>query len=92
MRIVKELKIEDLNITVFKMEQRYSLKIEWKRMEQVFKLDGREGINDLDKVLAIMDKGFIQKVKGTFQFMLDNRNERLKALQEIEDEEFPEII
>lgn len=92
MRIVKDLQIDDVHITIFKMENKFTMKLEWKRMEQVFKLDGREGMEDLDKVLAIIDKGFIQKVKGTFQFMLDNRNERLKALHEMEDEEFPEII
>ena len=92
MRIVKDLQIDDVHITIFKMEHKFTMKLEWKRMEQVFKLDGREGMEDLDKVLAIIDKGFIQKVKGTFQFMLENRNERLKALQEMEDEEFPEII
>ena len=92
MRIVKDLQIDDVHITIFKMENKFTMKLEWKRMEQVFKLDGREGMENIDKVLAIIDKGFIQKIKGTFQFMMDNRNERLKALQEMEDEEFPEII
>jgi hypothetical protein len=92
MRIVKDLQIDDVHVTIFKMEHKFTMKLEWKRMEQVFKLDGREGMENIDKVLAIIDKGFIQKIKGTFQFMMDNRNERLKALQEMEDEEFPEII
>lgn len=92
MRIIKELTIEDIHISIFKMEQKFTMKLEWKRLEQVFKLDGREGMEDLDRILAVIDKGFIQKVKGTFEFMMDNKNERLKALQEMDDEEFPEII
>ncbi|MEE9374196.1 MAG: hypothetical protein V3V00_14175 [Saprospiraceae bacterium] len=92
MRIIKELQIKDVNITIFKMEQKFTLKLEWQRMEQVFKLDGREGIEDVNNVIDVIDKEFIENVQSVFQSMLKNRNERLKALQEVEDEEFPEII
>tara|TARA_B100000497_G_C7574377_1_gene345981 strand:- start:350 stop:628 length:279 start_codon:yes stop_codon:yes gene_type:complete len=92
MRIIKELTLEDIHISIFKMEQKFTMKLEWNRMEQVFKFDSRERIEDLDHVLALIDKSFIQKIKGTFQFMQDNRNERLEAVQSLEDEEFPEII
>jgi len=92
MRIIKELTIEDINVSIFKMEQKYTLKLEWNRMEQTFKLDGRDGVEELDHVLALIDKSFIEKVRIAFKTMASNRNDRLSALQEITEEDFPEII
>ena len=74
------------------MEHKFTLKLEWKRLEQVYKLDGREGIDTLDHVLAILDKSFVSAAKETFVKMAEMKNTRLEALRSIEDEEFPEII
>ena len=92
MRIIKELTLDGIHVSIFKMEQKYTLKLEWNRLEQVLKLDARDGVEQLDHVLALIDKGFINKVKGIFEIMLENKNERLAVLHEIEGEEFSEII
>ena len=92
MRIIKEQTIEDIHITVFKTGQKHTLKLEWNRLEQVFKFDVRDGVEDLDQVLALIDKTFISKARNCFKTMMENRNDRLSVLHENSDEEFPFII
>ena len=92
MRIVKEFAIEEIQVTVFRMEQRFTMKLEWNRMEQVFKLDARDGVESLDDVLIIIDQHFIQNVREAFEIMIKNKSQRLAAIQEMTGEDFPEII
>ena len=79
-------------MAVFRMEERYTLKLEWNRLEQVFKLDARDGVENLDDVLVIIDKSFIENAREVFKIIMDNKNRRIQELQEITGEEFPEII
>jgi len=94
MRIVKELKIEDIQITIFKMENRWTMKLEWNRLEQVFKLDSRENVESLDEVLALISKEFINGAQKVFSMMSQHKGQSLLAMSELKgmDEEFPEII
>ena len=92
MRIVKEFTLGEIHVTIFKMGQKFTLKLEWNRFEQVFKLDARDGVEKLEHVMALMDKTFLEKVKSVFESMLENKNNRLSEWQEISGDEFPEII
>ena len=92
MRIVKELTIEGIHIAIFKMENRFTMKLEWNRMEQVFKLDGRENVNDLHGVLALISEEFINGTQKVFTLMSNHKNKSLLSIQEVEGEDFPEII
>ena len=92
MRIVKEFAIKDIHVTIFKMGQKYTLKLEWNRLEQVYKLDARDGIGDLDGVMTLMNESFVGKARLVFKSMSDNKNDRLSELHELRGEEFPEII
>ena len=92
MRIVKELTIEDIHVVIFKMEQKFTLKLEWNRIEQVFKLDVRDGVSSVEDVLVLIDESFIQRARSIFIEMNENKYVRLAAVQDLGGEEFPEII
>ena len=92
MRIIKELTIEDINIAIFKMENRFTMKLEWQRLEQVFKLDNRENVETVDDVLALISKEFINGAQKVFALMHDHKSQSLAAIEELGEEEFPEII
>ena len=86
------MSIEGIHVTVFKMHNRFTLKLEWNRLEQVIKLDMRDGIDDVHTLTSLIDTDFIRESQSIFEMMMKNKNRRLEKIISFKDEEFPHII
>lgn len=79
MRIVKEIPLPDLKITIFSWNNKYLLKFEQGLIEQTYKIPETEltSENDLDNLL---NEGFISKVRARFKEMQHDLQEALFLL------------
>jgi len=91
MRVIGEVPHPKYKITVFSMNERLSVKIEDKLLEQIYKFRDGTGINNTADVTALLDEAFMQKVAITFLQMGQTYFEALEARTEDEDLKF-EII
>jgi len=73
MRIIGYIDHPHLKITVFKMNNRISLKFENSGYEQTFKLGLDERLAGLDSVQKLVDPAFIEQVNAVFQQMHQTR-------------------
>lgn len=90
MRIVDEWNMGHLKLTLFVMNERFSLKIERDILEQWYKFrDGQ--VKSSSDLKALLDKGFYDKVNSIFDSMFENRSNIL--LRDVdESDEFDTII
>jgi len=82
MRIIGHIEHPTLKITVFKMNERISVKFENEGYEQTFKLGQDERLSTLEGVQQWIAGGLLEQVQTTFQHM---HHARLSAL----DRAFP---
>ncbi len=82
MRIIGQIEHPTLKITVFKMNERISLKFENEGYEQTFKLGQDDRLSTLDAVQRWVDAALLEQVQITFQHL---HRARLAAL----DRAFP---
>ena len=81
MRIVSEWTVNDLRITVFHMNGRYSIKLEKGLLEQVYKFrDGQ--FNSPQELRDHLDTAFYNNCQTIFKSMIDNKQASLKENQE----------
>ncbi len=92
MRIIGYLGHPGLKTTVFKMDNRLSVKFETGLYEQTYKFREGEGADTLEDVQRLVDEGFFSGVLELFQHMHALRNQRLSALAASDFSEFEEII
>jgi len=89
MRVVSEWNHKHLKVTVFHMNDKYSVKLEENLLEQTYKFrDGQ--ITDLNHLKNILEESFYQKCIDLFASMSINRDNILKVKDD--DFEFEEII
>lgn len=89
MRVVSEWNYKNLKVTVFHMNEKYSVKLEENLLEQTYKFrDGQ--IRDINHLKSIMDEAFYQNCSELFASMSSSRDNLLKVSGE--DFEFEEII
>jgi hypothetical protein len=69
MRIIGHIENPHLKITVFKMDNRISVKFENALYEQTFKLGLDERLSSLESVQKLVDGPFIAQVEANFQKM-----------------------
>ena len=69
MRIIDTIEHPDLKITVFKMDDRITLKFENEGYEQTFKLGNDERLANVEAVRRLVDPEFLTAVSGQFQQM-----------------------
>lgn len=69
MRIIGQIEHPQLKITVFKMENRISVKFENSQYEQTFKLGEDERLAGLEAVEQFIDAQFIEQVQTNFRAM-----------------------
>ena len=93
MRILGAIDHPEWKITVFKMDNRLSVKLETGLYEQTYKIRMGEGIETLDDARLWMDADFLQAAGRQFAAMHQNRLGAMarKSTQE-ERAEFEEII
>ena len=89
MRIVGEIEHEEYKITIFKMNTRFSLKVENTKFEQTYKL---RQIEKVQEVRQLVDRAFLENVTAVFAAMQENITSAMTKKMKPEEEEFDEII
>ena len=93
MRIIGYLEHPVLKITVFKMDDRVSVKFESGLYEQTYKFRSGEGVESLEDVKNLVDEPFLQGVLQQLKEMHETRIQGLARLQPGSGTEiFEEII
>lgn len=88
MRVIGEVPHPKYKITVFSMNERLSVKIEDKLLEQIYKFRDGTAINNTTDVADLLDDAFMQKVAVTFQQMGETYFQALEAKSADEDLQF----
>lgn len=93
MRIIGHIEHPVLKITVFKMDNKLSVKFETGLYEQTYKFRESEELQDMESIQKLVDAPFIQLVEQHFGQMHRVKNDALSRFLPAEDETgFPEII
>lgn len=69
MRIIGNIEHPLLKITIFKMDNRISVKFENTLYEQTFKLGDDDRVAQLETIRQLVDASFIEQVQTTFRQM-----------------------
>lgn len=93
MRIIGNIEHPILKITVFKMENRISVKFESGLYEQTYKFRSGEGIESFEDVEKVMDATFQAQVLQHLNLMHEIKNQAIsRNIILEEEEEFDTII
>jgi hypothetical protein len=93
MRILGYINHPQYKITVFKMDNRVTLKLENEGYEQSYKLGEREHLNSLEKIKLLIDDHFLHQAATVFQAMHQNiMSASARNTAETTENRFPEII
>ncbi|MBK9735669.1 MAG: hypothetical protein IPO92_12170 [Saprospiraceae bacterium] len=92
MRIIGEFDIDNIKITVFKMNERISVKFETNLLEQTYKFRDGSAINNMEDVQKFCSPAMIKKLNECFADMAAIRSASLMSMFEAEEEMFDEII
>lgn len=93
MRVIGNIEHPHLKITVFKMDNRISVKFENALYEQTFKLGQNEHTDSLEAVKKLVDTAFAEQVSAIFQQMHQARMAAFSRVFPIENQAlFEEII
>ena len=93
MRIIGNIDHPNMKITVFKMDNKISIKFELGLYEQTFKFRESEYMKNMESAEKLVDATIIGEVLKNFNQMHKAKNEALAQLVTLEEEgEFPEII
>lgn len=93
MRIAGYIDHPRLKITIFQMENRFSVKLETGIHEQTYKLRKGGPIETVADVRRWVDKTFIEGVEQEFKYMHRIQREALSRLESNNaQDEFPDII
>ncbi len=93
MRIIGYIEHPEWKITLFKMDDKFSIKFENNLFEQTFKFRASDQLSDESALRELVDPSFLAGVNAQFQAMLQLRNRSLQRLSDSNSEdEFPEII
>lgn len=93
MRIIGQIEHPTLKITVFKMDNKLSVKFETGLYEQTFKFRESEELRGFEDMQKVVDQPFINFVLDEFSRMHRAKNEAIgRALPLQEQQEFEAII
>jgi len=93
MRIIGQIEHPDLKITVFKSDNRISVKFENEGYEQIFKLGADERLNSVESIQKWADPIFLDEVLTRMQQMHRSRlSAMVRAFPPETTSEFEEII
>lgn len=83
MRIIGEFDIDQIKVTIFKMNEKVSVKFEYNLLEQIYKFRDGSGINTLDDVKIFCSIPTITKIKKTFEDMGNTRSASIKSMHPV---------
>ena len=94
MRIIGEIPHPELKITVFRMDNRFTLKLENEGFEQSYKLYADERINGLEEIKKLVDEAFLAKALLVMNEMQKNAQESFtrNLSSKYDSDEFETII
>jgi len=93
MRIIGEYDLSGIKITVFKMNERVSVKFEKNLCEQIYKFRDGSGIQNSEDVKKFVDDVFISEINDIFEKMEIKKYQRILKFNDMDrEEDFDEII
>ena len=93
MRIVGTIDHPTLKITVFKMDEKFSIKFENGLLEQTYKIRAGSEINSFEDIQKMVDAKWISSIMQTLQQMNQSKLEATARFLVVNDEaEFDNII
>lgn len=93
MRIIGYLEHPRLKITVFKMDNKLSVKFETGMLEQTYKYRTQQGLEGIADIEKLVDTDFTAKVETLFSQMQKQSFEAFeRLLPDEEEDEFEDII
>ncbi len=93
MRIVKELEKNGFKISIFKMDNKYSVKLEKNLIEQIYKFRVDEKLENVDDIEKLLDVSFMLKAESIFISIQENKLSTLERNYPThESESFDKII
>lgn len=92
MRIIGEIPHPNLKITLFKNENKYSVKFENSDFEQTFKMRGALDIAGLEDMQRLIDKTFIAEIEKLFAEQMNIQQRAIRRYLPSPESELPEII
>lgn len=93
MRIIGYINHPILKITIFQMENKFSVKLESGLIEQTYKFRTGEGINGLEDIRRLVDEEFLEAVMEEMGRMRSIQRHALeRSLPDGQEDEFEEII
>ncbi len=98
MRIIGYIEHPVLKITVFKMDNKFSIKFESGLYEQIFKIRDNDDVHSLEQIQQLVDEPFIAAVLAEMTTLHQIKNDALARYYEKEedfdddDDEFDDII
>jgi len=93
MRIVGYIENPDMKITVFQMDNKFSIKFETGLYEQTYKFREREDLKSLEEITKLVNANFVNNVLQNFNAMNQAKNQSLAdKYPQIREDEFEEII
>jgi hypothetical protein len=92
MRIIGNIEHPVFKITVFKHDNRVSVKLESGLYEQTYKFRDGEGIDKAEDVEKLLDAPFLESVEGMLSMMHSARIHALNRQHAQSEESFEEII
>ncbi len=92
MRIIGYIEHPNLKITLFKLNNRLSVKFESGLYEQVYKIRESEQINNTESLQKIVDKEFIKAVEEDFIKMHQRIMGAMQKLTPTSEDEFDTIL
>jgi hypothetical protein len=92
MRILGSLDQNGLKITVFKNDNRLSVKLENEQYEQTFKFRESVQLDDFEAVKKLIDAAFLSKIQTNFQAMHAARLEAFERAFPISEEVVFDVI
>jgi hypothetical protein len=92
MRIIGNIDHPSMKITVFKMDNKLSVKFETGLYEQTFKFRESNELTDFESMKKLVDEQFIQEVLEHFAKLHHTKNAALSRIMKEEEAVFEEII
>ena len=93
MRIIGYIEHPSIKITVFNMDNKFSIKFETGMYEQTYKIRPMHSISGIEEIKKLVDAAFIEEVLQQFGVMNRINNAALERfLPVVDEDEFEEII
>lgn len=90
MRIIEQYKHGPFQVTIFRMDNKFSVKLEQDLLEQTYKFREGHQIESLEDVQRLLDEGFFAMAQAVFSQMQQLRQKALDASRPEDD--FPLIL